>query len=65
MIEWKTTKEEKVEQMVNWRRAKVESLRWRLRRAVGRWRRGEGTGGLGSLAGGENSTEQTAGGTRG
>ena len=65
MLETTQAREKKVEETMNWRRAKVESLRWRLRRAVGRWRRGEGTGGLGSLSGGENSTEQTAGGTRG
>ena len=64
-MEKRRAEEEKVEQMTNWRRAKVGSLRGRLRRDEGTWRRGEGTGGLGSLSAGESRTERTAEGTRG
>ena len=49
-MEKRRAEEEKVEQMTNWRRAKVGSLRGRLRREEGTWRREEGTGGLGSLS---------------
>ena len=63
----KRAKEEKVEQKMIPRRAKVESLRGRrLRRAGGKRRIGEGTGGLGSLLpDAEIQTEQTAEGTGG
>ena len=56
-------REEKVEQMMSPRRAKVESLRGRLRREEGTWRIGEGTGGLGLLS--KSQTEETAEGARG
>ena len=48
-MERRRAKEEKVEQMTSPRRSKVESLRGRLRREEGTWRRREGAGGLGSL----------------
>lgn len=64
-MERKRAREEKVEQMMSPRKAKVESLTERLRRAEGMWRTGEGIGGLGLLSGAENQTEQAAEGTGG
>ena len=66
-IERKRGEEEKVEQRMNPWRAKVESLRGRrLRRAGGKWRLGEGIGGLDSLSpAAEIQTEQTVEGTGG
>ena len=50
-MERRRAEEEKVEQEMSWRRrAKVESLRGRMRREEETWRRGEGTGGLDSLS---------------
>ena len=66
-MEKKKAREETFELMMNPRKAKVESLRGRqLRKVEGKWRRGEGTGGLGLLSpGAESQTEQTAEGTGG
>ena len=60
-MERKKAKEEKFAPMM--RKAKVESLRGRLRREEGTWRTGEGIGGLGSSS--KSQTEEAAEGARG
>ena len=59
-MERRKAEEEKFEPMM--RKVKVESSKGRrLRKVEGKWRRREGTGGLGlSSTGAENQTEQTA-----